>query len=195
MADPTELMLHVFDEHIKHYGDPDLQFEFNTGDFKLFKRLDVFLWQPRDANPMTTFSTMGMADAAMKDAAFRCELHWTIRGKLSETEESDCASFLANLVNYPFLKNTFVDHWHIITDLVIPSFHQCSNILFHPTFIKNGWDQIQWRTQMIKILNIVPLTNEEGQLAKSSGIHIMLDHLYQTQIDIFSDRRLFHAKN
>ncbi|MBL7961730.1 suppressor of fused domain protein [bacterium] len=188
-------MLHVFDEHIKHYGDPDLQFQFDTGGLKLLKRLDVFLWQPRDANPMTTFSTMGMADAAMKDAAFRCELHWTIRGKLSETEESDCASFMANLVNYPFLKNTFVDHWHIITDLVIPSFHQCSNILFHPTFIKDGWDQIQWHTQMIKILNIVPLTNEENELAKSSGVQVMLDHLYQSQIDIFSNRKIAHAKD
>jgi hypothetical protein len=189
MTDPSELMRRVFDEHMKNYGDPDLQFQFDVDELKLFKRLDVFLWQPSDKIPMTTFSTMGMADAPMKDVTHRCEIHWTIRGKLSEAEESECASFLAQLANYPFVKNTFLDYWHIIPNLTIPKFQHCPNIIFHPTFIKDGWDQMKWGTYAIKILNMVPITNEENQLATNSGVNIMLDHLYQSRIDIFSDRK------
>lgn len=189
MADPSDLIRYVFGEHVKNYGDPDLQFQFDTNGSNLLSRLDVFVWQPTNKIPMTTFSTMGMADTPMKGVTYRCEIHWIIRGTLSDTEQSECASFLANLAEYPFKKNTFLDHWHIIPNLPIPEFNNCSNILFHPTFITGGWDNMEWNTCLIKILNLVPITNEENKLAVRSGVNVMLDYLYKSQIDIFSDRK------
>jgi len=188
MVDPSDLVRAVFEEHIKHYGDPDLQFQFNRGNSQFFNRLDIFLWKPTDRIPMTTFSTMGMADVPMEGLTFRCEIHWTIRGKLSEVENSEAAAFLANLADYPFKKNTGLDHWHIIQNLAIPKFHKCSNVLFHPRFTNEGWDKIAWNSNEIKILNMVPITNEERQMALRSGINSMLDHLYESRSDIFSDR-------
>ena len=188
MAEPSELVRHVFDEHVKNYGDPDLQFQFHRGYSNLFNRLDVFLWKPTDKIPMTTFSTMGMSDIPMKNVVHRCEIHWTIRGELSEDENSDSAAFLANLAEYPFKKDVALDHWHIIQNLTIPKFQKCASLLFHPSFTSDGWNQIVWKTHTIKILNLVPITNEENQIALHSGVNTMLDHLYESQTDIFSDR-------
>jgi hypothetical protein len=186
---PSDLMRHTFDEHLSHYGDPDMQFRFEAGESKLFNRLDVFVWQPTGQIPMTTFTTAGMADMPMKGVTHRCEIHWTLRGKLTEAEESACAQFLATLAEYPFIKNISLDHWHIIANVVIPVFPNCSNILFHPTFVKDGWDTTEWNGKIIKILNLVPITNEENQIAVNSGVPAMLDHLFKSQIDLFSDRK------
>ena len=188
-TEPSELMRHVFEQHVKHYGDPDLRFEFHQGTSKIFNRLDVFAWEPTNQIPMTTFSTAGMADLALNGTSHRCEIHWTIRGRLTEKEESACAQFLAALAEYPFLKDTPLDHWHIISRVAIPAFSKCSHILFHPTFVKDGWDKIQFNGQIIKILNLVPITSEENQLAVSAGVNTLLDHLFSSKTDIFSDRK------
>lgn len=187
-VEPSELMRHVFDAHVTNYGDPDLQYEFGSGENKLFHRLDIFVWQATKDIPMTTFSTSGMADLVMKDTVHRCEIHWTIRGTLAEKDISSCSYFLSKLAEYPFTKNITLDHWHIITGLDIPVFSKCSNLLFHPTFVKDGWDKIDWNGETIKILNIVPLTDEEYREAENSGVNVMLDRLFQSRIDIFSNR-------
>lgn len=186
--EPSGRMRHIFDAHVQHYGEPDLQYEFGQGDGKFFHRLDVFVWQASAEIPITTFSTAGMADLAMSGAAHRSEMHWTIRGSLSESNLSSCAYFLAKLAEYPFLKNTSIDHWHIITQLQIPVFSKCSHVLFHPTFVRDGWDKIEWNGETIKILNLVPLTDEDYQQAAGAGINSMLDQLYQSKTDIFSNR-------
>lgn len=188
-ADPSELMRHIFEEHVSHYGDPDLQFEFQKGVSNIFNRLDVFVWEPSDQIPMTTFSTAGMADLEMNGVSHRCEIHWTIRGRLNKKEGADCAQFLTVLAEYPFLKNVPLDHWHIISRVAIPSFPKCSHILFHPTFVKDGWDKIEFKGRIIKILNMVPITDEENKIAVSDGVNTLLDRLFSSQTDIFSDRK------
>jgi hypothetical protein len=187
-VEPSERMRRIFEEHVTNYGDPDLQYEFGQGEHELFHRLDVFVWQATTDIPMTTFSTSGMADLVMKDAGHRCEMHWTIRGMLAEKDISSCSYFLSKLAEYPFIKNAALDHWHIVAGLDIPIFPKCSNLLFHPTFVKDGWDKIDWNGETIKILNIVPLTDEEYREAVTSGVNVMLDRLFQSRIDIFSNR-------
>lgn len=152
-------------------------------------RLDVFLWRPTDKIPMSTFSTVGMSDGMMTGCTHRCEIHWTLRGTITETEESDCASFLASVARYPFRHHTFLDYWHIIPNLALPVFTRCSNVLFHPAFTDKGWDKIEWNSFTVKILNMIPITHEENRLAIASGVNIMLDHLFNSQTDIFSDRK------
>jgi hypothetical protein len=188
-VEPSERMRYIFDAHVSQYGDPDIQFEFQKGASNIFNRLDVFLWEPTGQIPMTTFSTAGMADLEMKGVSHRCEIHWTIRGLLTEKEEADCAQFLAVLAEYPFLKNAPLDHWHIISRVAIPAFPKCSHILFHPTFVKEGWDKIEFKGQTIKILNMVPITDEENKIAVNSGVDTLLDRLFSSQTDIFSDRK------
>ncbi len=186
--EPTERMRHIFDEHVSHYGDPDLQFEFGQGGNGYFHRLDVFVWLATNDLPMTTFSTLGMADRPMPGVAHRCEMHWTIRGTLKDTDLSNCSFFLSKLAEYPFFKSTALDHWHIIKDLEIPAFSECAHILFHPSFVPNGWDNMDWNGETIKILNLVPLTHDEYRQSEISGIPSMLDRLYNSRIDIFSNR-------
>jgi hypothetical protein len=186
-AEPSELLRRVFDEHTQHYGDPDMHYPFES-EKSVFGRLDVFTWHPHDAIPMTTFTTIGMADHIMNGCDHRCEIHLTMRKKLPEEEESEAAACLANLAAFPFLKKTFFDYWHIVPGLRIPGFAKCPFGLFHPALTKDGWDTIALGNLKIKILNLIPITIQENGMAIQSGVNKMLDDLYAHHVDIFSDR-------
>ena len=77
-AEPSELLRRVFDAHTQHYGDPDMHYPFES-EKSVFARLDVFAWHPHDEIPMTTFTTIGMADHEMQGYEHRCAIHMTIR--------------------------------------------------------------------------------------------------------------------
>ncbi len=191
MTEPSELLRHVFDEHTNHYGDPDIHYPFDAAVVdgkKVLDRLDVFAWHPHAEIPMTTFSTVGMADRPMTGCGHRCEIHLTLRAKLPAEDESEIAACLANLAAFPFLTKTFFDYWHIVPDLHIPSFSLCSAGLFHPALTQNGWDMIAFENLSIKILNLIPITPEENDMAEKLGVDKMLDYLYDNKIDIFSGR-------
>jgi len=187
-VEPSELMRHVFDEHVRNYSDPDLHFQFGAS--AIFEYMDVFVWQPSKEIPMTTLSTMGMAERPMDGCTHRSEIHWTIRGRLSEEDETDAAAFLANVAAFPFLRNSFFDFWHLLPNLGrIPAFANCSAGLLHPSFVEKGWDTILYEHDTIKILNFVPITPSELFLATSSGVNVMLQSMYEEKTDIFRDRK------
>lgn len=188
--EPSELLRKVFAAHTENYGDPDVQFHFDQQNSTLtaLNYLDVFVWEPTEEIPMTTFSTIGMAERAMPECPHRTEIHWTLRGKLTEAQEEEAAVFLLNLAALPFVKNTFLDHWHVLPNLRIPHFGGCSAGLMHPSFVDGGWDHLHAENTIVKFLNFVPLTQSELDMARTMGVRRMLNALYESQTDIFSDR-------
>ncbi|NUM79633.1 suppressor of fused domain protein [bacterium] len=192
IIEPSELMRFVFDEHVAHYGEPDIHFRFDAHaaiNKSVLDYLDVFVWRPTPEIPMTTLSTMGMGERAMIGCPHRCEIHWTIRGSMSEQEESDAAAFLANIATWPFLNNNHFDYWHVLPDVGhIPQFENCSSIIFHPAFKKGGWDQVVQKEMTVKLLNLIPISANEKELAITSGVGVMLDRMYDQGVDIFKDR-------
>ncbi|MBX7150998.1 suppressor of fused domain protein [bacterium] len=193
IIEPSELMRFVFDEHVAHYGEPDIHFRFDSHSAinkPVLDYLDIFVWRPTIEIPMTTFSTMGMAEKAMNGCPHRCEIHWTIRGSLSEQSESDVATFLANIATWPFLKNNYFDYWHLLPDVgLIPQFSNCESVIFHPAFKKGGWDQLMYNDLTVKLLNLIPITTAEKKLSIEAGIGVLLDRMYDQGVDIFKDRQ------
>lgn len=192
--DPSPLLRHVFSEHVLRYGDPGMLYHFGEGGDPS-DPLDVYVWQAEPDIPVTTFSTLGMSDRAMTGCAHRCELHWTIRGKLGEAKESDAAAFLANISMFPFLEGTHFDYWHVLPKLpTLPSFPSCSSGLFLPSFVDGGWDHTMFGITTIKLLNFVPLTAAECEEARTKGVTALLSRLQAERVDLFSDReaRILH---
>lgn len=186
--DPSPLLRHVFEEHVNRYGDPDIVYHFG-GDADPADRMDAYVWQASPSVPVTTFTTLGMSDRAMTGCDHRCELHWTIRGRLNEETEKAAAAFLANLAAFPFATRTHFDYWHLLPSLPeIPAFGLCSAGLFHPTFVEGGWDRTTFGTLTIRILNFVPLTSAEANEARTKGVNALLARLQSEGIDIFSNR-------
>jgi len=193
-SEPSPLLVHVFEEHILNYGEPDLFYRFdatNSGIGDVLPYLDVFVWEATEEVPVTTFSTVGMADRAMVGTDFRAELHFTIRGTRTDEDCSEVASFLANLAAYPFLQSTFFDYYHLVCPAVaIPHFGSCRWGLFHPSFSDGGWDAVVYKGTAVRLFNFVPLTDTEVEMAKSKGVHALLNWMYDQDVDIFSDRQI-----
>lgn len=190
--DPYPLLRHVFDEHVRRFGDPDSVYHFGQATahgVRIFDRLDVYAWQPSNSVPVTTFATLGLSERTMDGCTHRAELHWTIRGGLTSDGEADAAAFLANLATYPLLRKTFLDFWHLIPRTgPIPCFPSCSAALFHPSFVESGWDRFEFAGTDIRLLNVVPLTPLECEEAQVRGVNVLMARLYADGTDLFSGR-------
>lgn len=176
----------VYDEHIDHFGEPSESITFEDG--KLIDgfppRIDVLIWHADDQCDMTTFSTIGMAVAPLAKASYRAELHFSVRRTLSREETNHVARFLANLAMYPFQVGEPVDWWHTLSNPGnIPLFKTAQCVLFHPRFVKDGWDSISTDEGEVHILNVIPITREEKDLRKVSAIQDRLEEL-----DMFDPR-------
>ncbi|MCB0833435.1 MAG: suppressor of fused domain protein [Bacteroidetes bacterium] len=180
----TPLLDHVFEEHLEHYGEPDMHYPFVDESGKM-PRLDVFVWHPKGDAPMTTFTTVGMSKLTTDD---RAELHWTVRGLLWQDTEANAAAFLASLACFPIMRKMPLKTWHIVKNLAIPVFTKCSSVLMHPALTEGAWDLIRFGSQSIHLHNIIPLTSDETEQALSKGVADALNDMYMKKIDIFSDR-------
>lgn len=189
---PSPLIRKIFSEHVANFGEPDQSYRFdsrNTRDEILaLDVLDVMVWRPTDDCEMTTFSSIGMAERAMIGAKHRAEIHFAYRGKLSPKDESQLASFVANVAVYPFYNKLCLDWWHTILHSSIPLFPKCSSILFHRAFVKDGWETIDFEGQCVHLLNVVPITQQELELKRKS-LDTLLDHFEENNVDIFRDRQ------
>jgi hypothetical protein len=148
------------------------------------------IWRPNDSIDIGTFSTIGMAARPMVDADYRAELHFSVRRKsFTEAEEHQIALFLANLATYPFHYGTRLNWWHSLRDPgSIPLYSVGMSVLFHPRFVKDGWDTITHDQQKVRLLNVVPITQEERQLRSDSGLDALCDRWADLNIDLFTPK-------
>lgn len=189
---PSQLLKAVFDEHCRQYGEPTMHYAFPpalaAGECRL-DPLDVFIWRATPECPVSTFSTIGMSDRAMPGAEHRAEIHLSVRGGMSPNEEQALAVLLANLAIYPFRHEACFDWFHLWTlGRPLPVFSRCRHGLFHPALSPDGWDQMRPEGERVKILNFIPLTDEEHERAREESVDALLNFLYARGVDIFSDR-------
>lgn len=180
-----EITKEIYQSYVNHFGEPDDSMFFsdeklpdNFPDF-----IDIMIWRPDKETDITTFSTIGMSTAPMKDGN-RVELSFAIRKNLTEEEKNKVCIFIANLVLYPFFTETHLSWWHkLLEPGNIPVFKTAKALLFHPAFIENGFDTVETSEGTVKILNIVPLKQEEAELREIDLIMQKLEG-----IDIFDPR-------
>lgn len=162
-----QIVREVYSAHLRNFGEPCHSVTYDDAKNAVAgpPRIDVMVWLPDAKCSVTTLSTIGMCAAPMEGAPHRAELHFAIRRALGRDEFVQCASFLANLAIYPFTNHTRLDWWHRLQSPGrIPLFPSARAILFHPPFVADGWDSIETTEATVKLLNVVPLSEEEAKM-------------------------------
>jgi hypothetical protein len=189
---PSALAGAVHDALLEHFGEPEHTFRFeapDAGESDVPDVVDVFAWTASATIGITNFATAGMSDRPMSGVAHRAELHFAVRAVLDDEELERAATTLANLAAFPFLTGRSLDWWHTLVRFgSLPGFPSCSAVLLHPAFTHGGWDRIESGDSTIKILNVVPITEDEMATARDQGVGSLMERIYRDDIDLLRDR-------
>ncbi len=193
MKKPTEIVKSVYHEHIAKFGEPSRSYRYeNTPSNESIvypSHVDVMVWDPEEDFLMTTLCTIGMSAQPMNGVDYRVELHMSIAEEMDEELVGELTVFLANLSLYPFMYSTFFDWWHTLPNVGnIPGYSEPRSLLLHPAFVKDGWDLMCTAGTHVKILNVIPITNDEQTLSKEKGVEALINYLFENEISYF-DRR------
>ena len=192
MKKPSKIVTKVYQEHLALFGEPSSSLKFKTPAGNDLDRcpgyIEVLVWSPDEELSMTTFATIGMSDKTIGDSEHRAELHFAVHDKLDDQMTDKISQFMAEVALSPFVSNTQADWWKILPDLQVPGFPSASCVLFHPAFVKDGWDLIESGERQVKILNLVPLTKEEFTISQEKDLTAMLNHMYDNKINFFKPR-------
>ena len=182
----SPIVRRVYREHIDRLGEPDRSIVYEDHDERP-SRIEIFVWHASPERDVTIFSTIGMAAAPMSGASHRAELHFVIRRErqLDPATVGETSTFLANLAIYPFVNKTFFDWFHKVRGPV-PLFPGAAGVLFHPRFVETGWDTIEFDGVPVKILNVVPISQDEYQM----DLWDLFDHWTKTNADLFTPRMM-----
>lgn len=182
----------VYRELIEHFGEPDaaITYDESTANGPHPLALDlvmVMVWRPTPELDLTTFGTVGMSSRELPGESFRLELLFTVRGLLEESLERKVTQFLANMAGYPWDHGHTLDWWHTLRNPgPIPAFPGCCAILFHPRWVPEGWDTIEHGDDVVHLLNVIPLTLREREIAARAK---ELNAYWEAHgTDVFSDR-------
>jgi hypothetical protein len=184
----SPLIRQVYREHLERFGEPDdaVTYDDDEQSYGQPTRISVVVWRRSAEVDVTTFSTIGMAAFPMPGAGHRAELHFTIRSDVDRAMVGAVSKFLANLAVHPFLNDTFFDWWHKLRyPGQIPLFREATAVLFHPRFVKAGWDMIKFNGVLVKILNVVPVTADEYGI---DHVTDLIEHWRRTDVDLFAPR-------
>lgn len=187
------IIRYVYEEHLSHFGEPDGSIMFNDPPpppgSGWPERIDVLHWLDTDDLDIVTFATIGMADRPMNGCDFRCELHFSIRAKAETLNLNKISHFCACMALYPFMYQTHFDWAHLIENPgKIPYFPNCISLLLHPAFIEDGWDSMDFNGTKIKIMNLIPITQDEVNYRKENGPFSIFDYFFEHQTDMFVNR-------
>ena len=189
---PSTLAGAVYDTLLERFGEPRHTFRFETppdAEGSVPEVIDVFAWTASPAVGITNFATVGMCDRPMSGAAHRAELHFAVRDALPEEDLERAATTLANLAALPFLTGRGLDWWHTLARVgQFPGFSSCTAVLLHPAFVHGGWDRVVSGATTVKILNVVPITEDEMATARDHGVGSLMERVYRDDIDLLCDR-------
>lgn len=174
----------IFMARKERWGDDDDGYTFEGPD----ERIDVFVYRANAGTPMTSLATIGMAARTMPGTELRTELHLARRGVIIRDEEHKLAVQLANLASHPWSTGSHFDWGHMISvGGDIPAFAGCGAVFFSGPFTDGGWDYIRTGTGAVRILNVVPITEEERARARTMAPDRFMSELMK-EVDIFSGR-------
>ncbi len=193
MLKPKPIVRQVYKEHISKFGEPSCSLRYDNPphyDDEVYPSfIDVMVWNADEEVDITTFVTIGMSEKKMKGADYRAELHFSIEGKLKQSSIDKITIFMANVALYPFMNSTHFDWWHTLPNVnKIPEFKSGCGLLLHPAFVEDGWDVICTEESHVKIMNLVPLTKYECDIAAEKGIDCLLDYLVENEVNYFKPR-------
>ncbi|MFB9834866.1 suppressor of fused domain protein [Actinoallomurus acaciae] len=153
------------------WGEEDHGHLFENGPGPL-SRLDVLIYRPTGASPMTSFATIGMAVEPMPatpgpGGGGRVELQFARRGGLDQGDEYTIAEQLANIAAYPWITGSQLNWGHTVAlGRDFPTFPGCGSVFLSGPLSPEGWDYIPAGDDAVRILNVVPITEAERARAR-----------------------------
>jgi hypothetical protein len=182
----------VYREFLQHFGQPDVVVTYDAAQTEgveapPLEQILVMVWRPTPELDITTFGTVGMSARNVPGATYRLELLFSARGLLDDLLERQVTQFLANMAGYPWDHTHTLDWGHTLSDPgPIPAFPGCRAILFHPRWVPEGWDTVEHGKDVVRLLNAVPLTLREKEIAlRGTDLNAYWE---EHEVDIFSDR-------
>ncbi|MDR0212971.1 MAG: suppressor of fused domain protein [Comamonas sp.] len=193
MKKPSALVKAVYHEHIARFGEPAQSIRYEDAPIGSSTAVpafvDVMVWPTDEELDITSFATIGMSDREMAKPGERAELHFSLEGDVDPQTTGKITLFLANLSLYPFINHSHLDWWHVIPEAGhIPHFTDMRSVLIHPAFVEDGWSHISHEAQSVKILNVVPITRQELEVYRASGIEGLQRYFEQHDINLFAPR-------
>jgi hypothetical protein len=184
---PTPIAREIYQAYLESWGEPTSSrvFEDPKPVEGVAPRIDIFVWDAADAGDITLFATLGMCYSPMPKNRRRAELHFPIRGPVKDKTRDELIVFMANLSGYPFVHELGLDWNHRLVNISgIPHYPGHSALLLHPKFSEQGRDLIATSKGEVRVLNVVPLTEEEAAMP----VEAMLDHMSENVEDWFRPR-------
>lgn len=127
----------------------------------------MLVYRPTARVGLTSFTTIGMAARPMPGGAGRAELQFARRGSLTERAENEIARQLANLAVHPFRAGTPLDWGHMIgLGQDFPTFPGCRSVFLSGPLTETARDYVQTAEGPVRILNLIPITDPERDLAR-----------------------------
>jgi len=188
---PSAIAGAMFDEIVERFGDPSRtwRFEAPPDARDVPDAIDVFAWDATPQVRITNLATVGMCDRPMVGAGHRAELHFAVRGELGAPDLERAAALLADLAAFPFLTGRALDWWHTIARFgPFPGYSGCSAVLLHPAFAHGGWDRVDSGGVVVRILNVVPITDDEMATARERGVGALMERFARDDVDLLRDR-------
>jgi hypothetical protein len=200
------ILREVYREYMKRFGEPATSIVFDQTNRNrstalddliqpggIPDRIEVFIWEPDHEHDVTMFLTIGMAVFPLPKVTHRAELHFAVRKPLTHEEQHAVSCFLANLAVYPFHHGEPLDWWHTMSNPGEIPLYSTAKCLLLGRYTKKGWDNKNgWWDLLttdegdIRILTVVPITQQEKDLGGTVGLGAIRERL--DAIDIFTPR-------
>jgi hypothetical protein len=139
------------------------------------------------------FLTIGMAVFPLPEVTYRAELHFAVRKSLTHEEQHAVSRWLANIAVYPFHRGEPLDWWHTMSNPGDVPLYSTAKCVLLGRYTKKGWDAKNGFWDLlstdegdIRILTVVPITREEKDLGRFTGLGAIRERL--EAIDIFTPR-------
>lgn len=154
-----------------------------------FASMDIAIWRAERDADVSILNTMGMSEKRMPGANYLAELNLGCRQVLSQSDERQLATLLANITEYAFANNLKLDWWERLAHpLVIPVFSNCTKILFAPSFAEPEFSWLETQEEPVKLLYVVPITERENHILAAHGVESFREYLHEEAVDLFSPR-------
>ncbi|XVQ11641.1 suppressor of fused domain protein [Spirillospora sp. CA-255316] len=174
------------------WGEEDHGYLFENGPGPL-SRIDVLVYRRTGTSDMTSFATIGMAVEPMPatpgpGGGGRVELQFARRDLLDQGDEYAIAEQLANIAAYPWITGSQVNWGHTISlSGDFPTFPGCRSVFLSGPLTPEGWDYIRTGDDVVRIINVVPITDAER--ARSRGLpSIEFAQELIAQTDVYRER-------
>lgn len=166
-------------------GEEDTGYTFDGGS-GVFGRVDVMVYAGREEAGVTSFATIGMAVELMPApdarAGGRAELRLHRRGAVGEREREQIAVLLANLTSYPWTVGRALGWGELVSfPSDIPTFPGCRRAFLAGPWIQGQLGSIQTSAGAVRILNVIPVSEAERELALAVRPELFFNDLLDTR--------------